>query len=112
MIVIIISCVLNALDFISGLIYAFKSKTVSSTKMRDGIFKKSGFVILYALGYIIDVYGGVIGFSFPFDILYVICGYVIITEIVSILENVSKITEDENLINKILEKIQSGVKKE
>lgn len=80
--------------------------------MRDGIFKKSGFIILYIMGYVIDVYGGVIGFSFPFDMLYVICGYVIMTEIVSILENVSKITENDNLINKILEKIQSGINKE
>ena len=89
-----IALLFHLIDFITGFISALKSRTVSSSKMRDGMFKKVGFIFCYIIAVIIDVYGNYVGFSLPLKVLPVIVGYVIMTELVSILENISKINPD------------------
>lgn len=37
---IIIALIFNAIDYVTGLIGAIKEKTVNSTKLRDGLFKR------------------------------------------------------------------------
>lgn len=83
----------NGLDILTGLISALKTRSIKSNKLRDGIFKKFGFIILYALAYMIDHYKKFIGLEIPFNMLTFIVLYVCVTEIVSILENLMKINE-------------------
>lgn len=103
MISICIAMGLNLLDIIVGIIQAVKNNCVSSTKLRDGMFKKVGFIFCYALAFIIDNFGSYIGLEFSFNILPILLAYVAITEITSIIENVSLINED--LANSTLLKI-------
>ena len=91
---IIIALVFNALDIIAGIISAFKNKDIQSSKLRDGLFKKVGFILCYFVAWLIDAEGSLIGFQLGAPILPIIILYVCTTELVSILENICKINPD------------------
>lgn len=91
---IIIALVFNAVDIITGVISALKNKDVQSAKLRDGLFKKVGFILCYFVAWLVDTQGELIGFHIDVAILPVIIIYVCTTELVSILENISKINPD------------------
>lgn len=109
---IIIALVFNALDLISGVITAVKNKDIQSAKLRDGLFKKVGFVLCYFVAWLVDTQGTRIGFQFGISILPIIILYVCTTELVSILENICKINPDI-LPKKLMELFNiSDIKKE
>ena len=91
---VIVALVFNALDLISGLITAVKNKDIQSSKLRDGLFKKAGFLLCYFVAWLVDTNGETIGFSFGVDVLPIIVLYVCTTELVSIIENICKINPD------------------
>lgn len=88
-----VALLFNLADLVSGLIAAVKSKELQSSKLRDGIFKKIGFLICYFLALMIDTYGSEVGFALEVKILPIVLGFVCLTEVVSIIENISKITD-------------------
>lgn len=109
---IIIALVFNALDLISGIITAVKNKDIQSSKLRDGLFKKVGFILCYFVAWLIDNEGSMIGLQFGVSILPIIILYVCTTELVSILENICKINSDI-MPKKLMELFHiSNVKKE
>lgn len=109
---IIIALVFNALDIITGIITAVKNKDIQSAKLRDGLFKKAGFIMCYFVAWLVDTYGSRIGFQFGISILPIIILYVCTTELVSILENICKINPDI-LPEKLMELFHiSEIKKE
>lgn len=89
-----IAVIFHLIDLASGLIAAIRRKELQSAKMRDGLFKKIGFIFCYLLAFIIDTQGAYIGFQLGTAILPVFVIYAITTELVSIIENVSKINPD------------------
>lgn len=91
---IVVALIFNATDLITGLVGAVKNKAIKSSKLRDGLFKKVGFIFCYFIAWIVDTYGGLIGFNFGVNILPIILLYVCTTEMVSILENISTINSD------------------
>lgn len=91
---IIVALVFNSLDLVTGIITAIKNKDIQSSKLRDGLFKKVGFVLCYFVAWLIDTQGELIGFQIGANILPIIILYVCTTELVSILENISKINPD------------------
>ena len=91
---VIIALIFNAFDVVSGLVAAFKCKDIKSSKLRDGLFKKVGFIFCYMLAYVMDNYGAIIGIKLSVNILPIIVLYVVTTEIVSIIENICKINPD------------------
>lgn len=91
---IIVALVFNAIDILSGLIAGVKNNDIRSSKLRDGLFKKVGFIFCYMLAFIIDTYGTLIGFQITVKILPIIVLYVCTTEVVSIIENICKINPD------------------
>lgn len=90
---VIIALTFNALDLVSGIVAGVKNKDIQSSKLRDGLFKKVGFILCYFIGWVVETYGYVIGFNIP-NILHVIIVYVCTTELVSIIENICKINPD------------------
>ena len=92
--IIITALCFNALDFGTGLIKAFKNKTLDSKSLRDGLFKKCGFMLCYGLARLIDTHGASVGIDIGSVLLPVVCGYAVMTEIVSIIENISEINPD------------------
>ena len=99
---IFIATVFNALDLVTGIISAIKLKSITSSKLRDGLFKKVGFMLCYFVAWLVDTEGALIGFQLGVSILPVIILYVCTTELISILENISKINPDI-LPDKLLE---------
>lgn len=91
---IMIALVFNVLDLITGIISAIKQKDVKSSKLRDGLFKKVGFILCYFLAWLIDTQGGKIGFNLGTNVLPIIILYVCTTETVSIIENICRINPD------------------
>ena len=90
----IITAAFILLDLISGVIKALKSKSLNSSVMRDGVFKKAGSVLIMVLGALVD-YGQAyidLGVSFPISLVF--CGIIIMTEVVSIIENACTINPD------------------
>lgn len=84
----------NAIDLFSGVLAAIKNKNIESSKLRDGLFKKVGFMLCYFIAWLVDTYGETVGFSLSFGILPIVVFYVCSTELVSILENIAKINTD------------------
>lgn len=88
-----VALMFNATDLVTGIISAVKERDLQSSKLRDGIFKKVGFLICYFLALMIDTYGSEVGFHLNVELLPVILGFVCLTETVSVIENLSKITD-------------------
>lgn len=91
---ILIALILNGLDIITGIIGAVVNKNVASGVLRNGLFKKVGFIFAYLLAFIVDNYGSFIGFDLSVKILPIIILYVAITEVTSIIENITIINPD------------------
>lgn len=91
---IIIALIFNGLDLVTGIISAVKEKDIQSAKLRDGLFKKVGFILCYFVAWLVDKEGSLIGFQFGVELLPIIILYVCTTELVSILENICKINPD------------------
>lgn len=93
--IILVALVFNGLDLITGIVGAVSDgEQIKSSKLRDGLFKKVGFVFCYALGVLINYAETFLTLPFGVDLVPVICTYAVITEVVSIIENISKINPD------------------
>ena len=86
--IILVALVFNGLDLVTGVVGALREgEQIKSNKLRDGLFKKVGFIFCYFVAWLVDTQGHVIGFQLGVAILPVIILYVCTTELVSILEN-------------------------
>lgn len=93
--IILVALVFNGLDLVTGIVGALREgEQIQSSKLRDGLFKKVGFIFCYALGIVINYAETYLTLPFGIDLVPVICTYAIITEVVSIIENISKINSD------------------
>lgn len=76
---------LMAADIITGWIQATINGTWDSTKMRVGLFRKSGELLVIIISY--AVYAAI---SLPFDVPAFIAAYIIIMELISVMENLDQ----------------------
>lgn len=90
---VLFALVFNAIDLLTGIMYAVKEKDLTSSKLRDGLFKKSGFIACYFIGFMIDSYGYLVGFNVGVKVLNGIVLYAIFTELVSVVENIHRIND-------------------
>lgn len=90
---IVIALIFNALDLLTGIVASIKNKEVKSSKLRDGLFKKVGFMFCYFIGWLVDTQGYRVGFNIT-NVLPIILLYACTTELVSIIENICKINPD------------------
>lgn len=84
----------NGVDLATGIIASIKNKDLESAKLRDGLFKKVAFIAVYFLAWLVDTQGGRVGFNLGVNVLTTVIFYVVGTEIISIIENISKINPD------------------
>ena len=83
--VLLLPLILMAADIITGWIQATVNGTWDSTKMRKGLYRKSGEILIIVLAYVISV-----AISLPFDVAAFIAGYVVIMELISVCENLDQ----------------------
>lgn len=83
--VFLLPLILMAADVVTGWIQASVNGTWDSTKMRKGLFRKSGELLIIVVAYVI--YEAI---ALPVDVPVFISGYVVIMEILSVLENLDQ----------------------
>lgn len=84
--VLIIPCVLMAVDFAAGLLNAWLKGEVKSAKMRNGLGKKIGELVILLLGELFSY-----GMGLPKGLLEGVSLYIILMELLSIFENLAKL---------------------
>ena len=82
------------IDVLTGMLKAVKNKELNSTKAREGIYKKASFILFIAFGYVADYAMQYVNMGFNFPAAATICTLVIVTEAISILENLGKINPE------------------
>lgn len=83
-------------DIISGIVQAIINKDLDSQKMREGILRKMLLILVVILSFIFQY-----AFNIP-AISKIVCIYIIIMEIISILENVKKAGVDLGKLGDLL----------
>lgn len=83
--VIILPLVMMAADVVTGWIQASINGTWDSTKMRKGLFRKSGEIMVILLSYVIHL-----AVSLPIDVPAFFSIYIIIMEVLSVAENLDQ----------------------
>ena len=79
-------------DILFGLLQALTKQTFQSSVMRQGLFHKLGEILCYLFGVVCDATLPMINILVPFSLASAITIYIVIMEIGSILENLSKIS--------------------
>lgn len=82
------------IDVFTGMLKAVKNKELNSTKAREGIYKKASFILFIAFGYLADYAMDYVNMGFTLPAAATICTLVIITEAISVLENLGEINPD------------------
>lgn len=82
------------IDVFTGVLKAVKNKELNSTKAREGIYKKASFILFIAFGYLADYAMDYVNMGFNFSAAVTICTLVIVTEAISVLENLGQINPD------------------
>lgn len=82
------------IDVFTGVLKAVKNKDLNSTKAREGIYKKASFILFIAFGYLADYTMDYVNIGFIFPAAATICTLVIVTEAISVLENLGQINPD------------------
>lgn len=82
------------IDVFTGVLKAVKNKELNSTKAREGIYKKTSFILFIAFGYLADYAMSYVNMGFNFPAATTICTLVIVTEAISVLENLGQINPD------------------
>ena len=88
---ILLACVMMYADVVVGFIQAAINNQLSSTKMRQGLLHKILILILIFVCLAIEIgIGHTVKLPYDIPTCEVVCGYVIVMELISILENISR----------------------
>ena len=89
---VIIVMVAIAADIVTGLLAALYKKEFKSSVMREGLFHKVGEVCAIAMLYGVEYVQPIIGIDIGLPLFAAGCGYLVLMEVGSILENIGKFT--------------------
>lgn len=82
------------LDVVSGVMKAAKNGELSSSKMREGLWHKSGYVLIVCMAILIEMGSQHVDLGFDMPLIIPACIYIIGSEIMSIFENAKAINPD------------------
>ena len=83
--ILLLPLILMAADIVTGWIQATINGTWDSTKMRKGLYRKSGELLVIVVTYAVSA-----AISLPFDAAAFVAGYIIVMEILSVCENLNQ----------------------
>lgn len=93
--IIAITCAFMLADIVSGFLKAWRAHDLQSRALRDGLFHKAAFLGVIGLAQLTELAADKIPqIELRLPITGAICAYVILTEIVSVLENLRDINPD------------------
>ena len=82
------------MDVVTGIAQAAKNKSLDSTKMRDGLYHKIGFMLAVVLAYLCEYSMNWLDLGFDIPMVGGVCAFICLTEVVSILENIAMLTPE------------------
>lgn len=82
------------MDIITGLAQAAKNKSLDSTKMRDGLYHKMAFMMAVVLAYLCEYSMNWMDLGFNVPMVGGVCAFICLTELVSVIENISKMNPE------------------
>lgn len=82
------------LDFVTGLVKAFKEKNYCSSIMREGLFHKCGNILCIVFATLVDYAQTYIDLGVSVPVTAGVCAYIVLMEIGSIIENVCAINPE------------------
>lgn len=95
-------------DILTGFLNALSKGEVDSTAIRSGLFHKVAEILAICFGYGVDFAMKYFDIGIGFDIGMVICVYILIMELVSIIENICAMNPQLNkLFSPYLNKLKS-----
>lgn len=97
------------MDLVTGIMQAIANKTLDSTKMRAGGWHKCGFIMVVILAALVEWAMQFIDLGFTLPLFVPACVFIILTEIVSIFENVCRLSP-ELANSKLAQLFDIGVK--
>ena len=89
-----IVCAFVVMDLVTGLMQAVANKTLDSTKMRAGLWHKCGFIMTIILAAMVECAMQFIDLGFTLPLFAPVCVFIILTEVVSIFENVCQMSPE------------------
>lgn len=99
------------IDVITGVIFAILTKSLNSTKMRQGGMHKIAEVIAVIFSAYAEHAMDMLNINVGFSIFKIVCAYLIIMECISIIENLGKMNPNvfPKKISKFFEKIRKEI---
>lgn len=82
------------LDIATGLAAAAATGTLSSRVARKGLIHKSAFLFAILLAHVLDYAQSFVNLGLPFKLQAAVCGYIIVCETLSIVENLAIINPE------------------
>ena len=105
--IMVIVLIFIAFDVVSGLLKAFKEKSINSTKMREGLLSKLAEIIAVLLGMASNVVLPMLGIDIGVDFAILIGTYTVVMELCSVIENIGAINEPlGKILGKAFEKLK------
>lgn len=96
-------CIAAGSDIITGWIQASINGTWDSTKMRKGLYRKLGEIMVVVLAWVVGV-----AVALPFDVASAAAVYIVVMESISILENLDQAGVNIPFLKKLLRKAKSA----
>lgn len=96
-------CISAGADIITGWIQASINGTWDSTKMRKGLYRKLGEIMVVVLAWVVGV-----AVALPFDVASAAAVYIVVMESISILENLDQAGVNIPFLKKLLRKAKSA----
>ena len=90
----LIVCAFVVLDLVTGVMQAVANKIMDSSKMRAGLWHKCGFIMVVILAALVEWSMQFIDLGFTLPLFVPVCVFIILTEIVSIFENVCQLSPE------------------
>lgn len=91
---IIVCCCFMVLDIVTGFAGAVVNNCVDSKKMKAGLWHKCGFLLAIMFGILCEWASSFVDLGFSLPVQTAVCVFIICIEIVSILENLCKISPE------------------
>lgn len=82
------------LDIVTGIAQAAKNKALDSSKMRNGLYHKIGFMFAVALACLCEYAMTWLDLGFDVPMVGGVCAFICVTELVSVLENIAKLAPE------------------
>ena len=83
-----------ATDYITGIVKAIMTGSLSSKRMREGLGHKFAYLALILTSYMIDVFNTHIDLGLPVHVYLVTVGGICLIELTSIIENITQINPE------------------